>query len=172
LPENPNLTTLDWDFLVKVCVWSLIEYVLVPHPGYQDQDRLVHLLIFSLNTMKTLLLVALGGGIGSTFRYLIGLYLYKYFPTAFPWGTFLVNVTGCLLMGLLMGVLDRGLWTDPGLKLFLIVGLCGGFTTFSAFSMESITLIENHQVLLALVYLAASVVTGLSATVLGLFLMR
>lgn len=122
--------------------------------------------------IKTLLLVGLGGGIGSIFRYLTGVYVHKYLPALFPLGTFLVNVTGCFLIGLLMGFFDRGDWTDPDLKFLLVVGGCGGFTTFSAFSIENINLLQNHQVLLAFIYIASSVVLGMLATWAGFYLIK
>jgi CrcB protein len=125
-----------------------------------------------MNLTKTLLLVGLGGGIGSVFRYLIGLYVHKYLPVLFPWGTFLINVTGCFLIGLFMGMLDRGHWTAPDLKFFLVVGICGGFTTFSAFSIEGLHLLQNQQTLLAFSYITSSVVLGLLATCLGLYLIK
>lgn len=121
---------------------------------------------------KTLLLVGLGGGIGSICRYLTGLYVHKYLPTIFPWGTFLINVIGCFLIGLMMGLFDRGHWTDPDLKFLLVVGICGGFTTFSAFSMENINLLQNHQVLYAFIYIISSVVLGLMATGAGFFMIK
>ena len=122
--------------------------------------------------LKTLILIGLGGGVGSIFRYLTGLYVYKYLPASFPWGTLVVNVIGCFLIGLFMGLSERSQGLDPDWRFLFVVGFCGGFTTFSAFSMESISLLQNHQAMAAFLYIAASVVVGLSATMIGFFLMR
>src|SRR5690606_37710555 len=121
---------------------------------------------------KTLMLIGIGGGLGSILRYLSGLYAYKYLPGSFPWGTMMVNVSGCFLIGLLLGCFGRYPGLDPDWKLLLVVGFCGGFTTFSAFSMESLSLFQSHQVSVAFLYLVASVVGGLAATMLGFFLTK
>ena len=122
--------------------------------------------------LRTLLLIGLGGGIGSVFRYLAGLYVNKYWPASFPWGTFVVNITGCFLIGLFMGLSERAQGLDPDWRFLFVVGFCGGFTTFSAFSMESLNLLQHHQAMVAFLYAAASMVVGLSATMVGFFLMR
>lgn len=122
--------------------------------------------------LKTLLLVGLGGGVGSIIRYMAGLYVHRYFPSTFPWGTLAVNVLGCFLIGLFMGLLDRSTSLDPNWRLLLVVGFCGGFTTFSALSMESINLLQNHQEMTAFLYIGLSIAVGLSATLTGFLLMR
>ena len=122
--------------------------------------------------LKTLLLVGLGGGVGSIIRYMAGLYVHRYFPSTFPWGTLAVNVLGCFLIGLFMGLSDRSTSLDPNWRLLLVVGFCGGFTTFSALSMESIDLLQNNQAMTAFLYIGLSVVVGLSATLTGFLLMR
>lgn len=122
--------------------------------------------------LKTLLLVGLGGGVGSIIRYMAGLYVHRYFPSTFPWGTLAVNVLGCFLIGLFMGLSERSTSLDPNWRLLLVVGFCGGFTTFSALSMESINLLQNHQAMTAFLYIGLSVVVGLSATLTGFLLMR
>ena len=122
--------------------------------------------------LKTLFLVGLGGGVGSIIRYMAGLYVHRYFPSTFPWGTLAVNVLGCFLIGLFMGLSERSTSLDPNWRLLLVVGFCGGFTTFSALSMESINLLQNHQAMTAFLYIGLSVVVGLSATLTGFLLMR
>ena len=122
--------------------------------------------------LKTLLLVGLGGGVGSIIRYMAGLYVHRYFPSTFPWGTLAVNVLGCFLIGLFMGLSERSTSLDPNWRLLLVVGFCGGFTTFSALSMESIDLLQNNQAMTAFLYIGLSVVVGLSATLTGFLLMR
>jgi len=118
--------------------------------------------------MKNILLVGLGGGIGSIARYLSQRWFAANFAYAFPWGTFAVNVAGCLLIGLLWGVNIRSAEVHEGWKLFLMTGLCGGFTTFSAFTMEGIGLVRDQKIALFFIYIAASVITGLLATYIGI----
>ena len=124
--------------------------------------------------------VALGGAIGALLRYQTGrLLTYWLGPntvTAFPWATLTVNILGSLAMGLLAGYLARH---GPGAtlggeqwRLFLGVGVLGGFTTFSAFSLEMMLLIERGQAAQGLIYAAVSVLAGLTALYLGLILMR
>jgi len=121
--------------------------------------------------------VALGGAIGSVLRYQAGrlmtLVLGPAAVTAFPWATLLVNVSGSLAMGLLAGWLARngGIAGDAG-RLFVGVGLLGGFTTFSAFSLELMMLIERGQPALALTYAGVSIIAGLTALYIGLIVMR
>lgn len=122
-------------------------------------------------------LVALGGGAGSLLRYqtgrLITLWLGPQAVTAFPWATLAVNITGSLAMGLLAGWLARhGGSAGEAWRLLVGVGLLGGFTTFSAFSLELMLLVERGQPGLAAAYAGASVIAGIGALWLGLVLMR
>ena len=108
--------------------------------------------------MTHLLLVALGGAIGASLRHLAGLFCMRVLGHAFPWGTAFVNVTGSLAMGLLIGWLaHRASGTSQELRLFLATGLLGGFTTFSAFSLDVATLYERGQLAVAAGYVLASV---------------
>jgi CrcB protein len=119
--------------------------------------------------MKQILLVGLGGAAGSMLRYLTTILTARYFPVQFPLGTFVVNITGCFLIGLLMGGLaDQH---NPQLRLLLITGFCGGYTTFSAFSYENMVLLNSNHSLMAIGYIFASVVFGLAAVWLGLKIM-
>jgi CrcB protein len=120
--------------------------------------------------------VALGGAIGALLRYQTGRLLTHWLGpntvTAFPWATLTVNVIGSLAMGLLAGYLARhGQGGEPW-RLFLGVGVLGGFTTFSAFSLELMVLIERGQAAQGLIYAAVSVLAGLTALYVGLILMR
>ncbi len=122
-------------------------------------------------TIKILLLVGTGSFIGGILRYVCSLPLYDKDPNGFPWYTLWVNLLGCLLMGLLFGMAER--WNLPReWKLFFGAGLLGGFTTFSAFSYETITLLNNAQYTYAISYVLSSVILGLSVTFLGLFAVR
>lgn len=121
---------------------------------------------------RAIILVGIGGGIGSIFRYLTSVYAAKYFQTAFPLGTFAVNIIGCLIVGLLLGLFERQQLTNPDLKFLFITGFCGGYTTFSAFASENINLFQSGRSLTAFLYIAASVIVSLFAVWTGLSLTK
>jgi CrcB protein len=122
--------------------------------------------------IKNILLVALGGSFGSVARYLLQRWIYAIYPHHFPWGTLTVNVIGCFLIGILWGISFKTFELNENWKLFLMVGLCGGFTTFSAFTLEGIGLIREQRLFLFLIYVIASVSAGLVATYIGMRLTR
>ena len=124
--------------------------------------------------MTRLLIVAAGGALGAMARYGVGLWAFRLFPaSAWPWGTLAVNVLGGLLMGLLAGWLAfRGGVQSENLRLFAAVGVLGGFTTFSAFSLETVLMIERRQLAMAGGYVAASVVLSIVALFIGLLVAR
>ncbi|MCR5758387.1 MAG: fluoride efflux transporter CrcB [Selenomonas sp.] len=120
------------------------------------------------------LYVFLGGGLGAVCRYLATTAIGARFGMMFPFGTLFVNTLGSFLMALIMGVLltmskAHNLLSEP-LRLLLTVGFLGGFTTFSSFSMETLTLLRNDSLLLALANIAANVALGLAAASIGLYL--
>ncbi|HTO39210.1 MAG TPA: fluoride efflux transporter CrcB [Brumimicrobium sp.] len=117
--------------------------------------------------IKAMLLVGLGGGVGSMFRYSISVLFNKFSTTLFPWPTFIVNVLGSFLMGLLISYFGRSLVVSPNLKLLLVAGFCGGFTTFSTFSIEGLNLLNSGNTTIALTYILGSVFFGLIAVWLG-----
>jgi CrcB protein len=122
--------------------------------------------------IKEILLVGLGGGAGSILRYLSGVYSNKIFPSDFPVGTFFVNILGCFILGLLIGLVEHRQMLNVNHRLLLITGFCGGFTTFSTFSAESLRLFESGHTLLGTVYIAASVLAGIAAVGLGVWLLK
>ena len=124
--------------------------------------------------MTRLLIVAAGGALGAVARYGVGVWAQRLFPVAqWPWATLTVNVVGGLLMGLLAGWLAfRGGAHSESLRLFAAVGVLGGFTTFSAFSLEAALMIERRQLAMAGGYVAASVVLSIAALFIGLMVAR
>jgi CrcB protein len=116
------------------------------------------------------LFVALGGAIGSAARYLVGGWFAARFGAAFPYGTFVINVTGSFIVGLFLAYAQERVSLSPYWRLFFAVGFVGGYTTFSTFEYESIRLIQDDEMLLAAVYLIGSVVTGGIAAIAGIAL--
>ncbi len=114
--------------------------------------------------MKSALLVALGGAAGSVLRWLVGGWVHAASPTStFPWGTFTVNALGSFAIGALLGLaLERAL-VSPAVRLLLVTGVLGGFTTFSGFSYETLQLVRDGQWLAAAGYALGSVLVGLAA---------
>lgn len=125
-----------------------------------------------LINMRNILLVASGGAVGSVLRYLLHRLLYDVKPNIFPLGTFVVNIAGCFLIGIVAGYSYSHLPLSPEWKLLLITGFCGGFTTFSAFSYEGVELIQQQRFIVFFVYFAASICLGLAATFAGLWLTK
>ncbi|ODT74989.1 MAG: camphor resistance protein CrcB [Pelagibacterium sp. SCN 64-44] len=123
--------------------------------------------------MQAFLLVGAGGAIGSMARYGMSVLVGRFWTAGFPLATLLVNIVGSLLMGVLIGVLAR---TTPQMsseiRLFVAVGVLGGFTTFSSFSLDTIVLIERGALAQALLYVALSVVICLVGLYLGLLITR
>ncbi len=118
--------------------------------------------------MKIGLFIFLGGGIGSLLRYATTKYVSGVYEGNFPLATFLINAIGCLLIGCFSGFLLKNMPEDTAWKSLLITGFCGGFTTFSAFSLENITLIAKNENEMMLIYVGLSVVMGFFCTYLGL----
>ncbi len=122
--------------------------------------------------LKSIIIVFLGGGIGSAFRYLTSVFTEKYVQQSFPWATFVVNIMGCLIIGVLVGFFTKQQVENADLKLLFVTGFCGGFTTFSAFALENIKLFQSGNTFLALLYIALSVILGILAVWSGMLLMK
>ncbi|ACE91300.1 camphor resistance protein CrcB [Rhizobium phaseoli] len=117
-------------------------------------------------------LVALGGAIGSVLRYYVGQWALRLMGPAFPWGTLAVNVVGCFVIGVFAELIARRFNASMELRLLLITGFLGGFTTFSAFSLDAISLFERGEAVAGGIYIAASVGLSMAAVISGLAVMR
>lgn len=122
--------------------------------------------------MYAYLLIFVGGGFGALCRFAATSFVGKALGTKFPWGTMVVNVAGSLLMGLVIAWLARRSSGDAGLRLLLATGFLGGFTTFSAFSLDAVSLYERGAISAAAGYIAASVAVSILALFAGLFVGR
>jgi CrcB protein len=122
--------------------------------------------------MFNILLVAIGGATGSVARYLTGIAMTRWLGTGFPWGTITVNILGSFIIGFLTELIARKLSAPMEVRLLLVVGFLGGFTTFSSFSLDTMALFERGEGLTAFVYVVASVLLSLGAAFGGLALGR
>ncbi len=122
--------------------------------------------------INNILLVGLGGGLGSIARYFCQRWVNYHWAHHFYLGTLLVNIIGCFLIGIFWGLTFRSFEGNEHWKLFLMTGLCGGFTTFSAFTLDSMGLLKENRVGLFLFYIAGSVILGLLATYAGIKISR
>lgn len=122
--------------------------------------------------MKILLIIFFGGGMGSILRYGVNRCITNLVTSAFPYGTFLVNITGCFLIGFLVFFTERLSTNALNWRLFLVTGLCGGYTTFSSFSFENVQLMSDHQIFTVLLYTLGSVAIGFLATYMGILSAR
>ena len=119
--------------------------------------------------MKSFLLVFLGGGLGSGLRYLVSIAMNQY-SKVLPYGTFIVNMLGCLLIGLILGYAQKENTLTSNQTLLLATGFCGGFTTFSAFANENLELIKNGELFNFSAYTIGSVLIGILAVFIGFYL--
>ena len=120
--------------------------------------------------MLAVLLVAIGGGIGSATRYLVGGWFAARFGSAFPYGTFAINVTASFIVGFFLAFAQERVSLAPNLRLFVAVGFIGGYSTFSTFEYESVRLLQDGEMLLGAIYLLGSVITGGLAAIGGIAL--
>jgi len=117
--------------------------------------------------MKQILLVGLGGFIGSIARFFVSKLNLHWNLLSIPMGTLTVNILGSLIIGFLVGVSSKSEIITPGFRLFLMVGVCGGFTTFSSFTLENMTLMQNGQFTSVFIYTGLSIILGFLAVYLG-----
>jgi fluoride exporter len=122
--------------------------------------------------IRTLILVGTGGFLGSISRFLASRFVQNIFPEAFPLGTFLVNITGCFLIGVIYGASEKSSLLTQGWKFFLAVGFCGGFTTFSTFANENLALLRDGEFFIFMLYTGMSVFLGIAATFAGVLVTK
>jgi CrcB protein len=119
-----------------------------------------------------ILAVAAGGALGSVARYLVGIASGRLFGTDLPWGTLIINATGSFLIGAFVGLFAAKWDLSQAARIFLTVGICGGYTTFSTFSLDAYYLVERGQTLISFAYIVASVALSFGALVVALRLVR
>ena len=124
-----------------------------------------------MELLKTILAAGAGSFLGGAGRYLVSLAM-KGLDKGFPWATLAVNLVGCFLIGLLWGVFSKNGTESSNLSLFLTVGVCGGFTTFSTFSKDALVMLQSGNLWGFVGYVAFSVVVGIALVALGYFLVR
>ena len=121
---------------------------------------------------QLIIAVAFGGALGSVTRYLVGIGSGKLFGVDFPWGTLIINVTGSFLIGLFVGMFATRWDLPQAVRVFLTVGICGGYTTFSTFSLDAFYLMERGQAVAAGAYMIGSVVLSVGALIGAMLLVR
>lgn len=122
--------------------------------------------------MKQIILVGIGGGVGSILRYLVKVAAEKIYGNSIPLATFTANMLGCLLIGLLLGYFTKNQNIPSDWSLLLVTGFCGGFTTFSTFSSENLSLIQSGNYLTATFYILGSLILGVFAVFAGFGLVK
>jgi len=122
--------------------------------------------------LKSLLIAGTGGFIGTVLRFLVSRYFQENTFSLFPWGTFTVNIIGSLLIGIFYGMSERGNLLSPEIRIFLTVGICGGFTTFSSLTNDAFMLLQEKEWLKVSLYASLSFFLGLVAVYLGLTLIK
>lgn len=125
-----------------------------------------------LRMLKYLLLIGSGGFLGSIARFWVQWFVTRHLQWTFPLGTFLVNIAGCLIIGILWGLTDKPHHLSKSWRFFLATGFCGGFTTFSSFSLENITLLRHGEYFHFFLYTSLSIFLGLLAVYAGYMLAR
>ena len=122
--------------------------------------------------MRIILLIGTGGFVGSILRYLVSQFLQKIFETTFPLGTMMVNILGSFLIGIIYAFSEQSEVLTAEWRIFLAVGFCGGFTTFSSFAYENFAMLNIQQFLFSALYTGLSLILGLLAVYLGVMLVK
>ena len=119
-----------------------------------------------------MLLIGAGGFLGSVMRYGSNQMMVKLFDSAHPIGTLFVNIAGSFLIGIILGLFEKGSLMSTNWKLFLAVGFCGGFTTFSSFALENLNFLQSNQFFISMMYIGLSIIAGLTAVYFGFWAVK
>jgi fluoride exporter len=122
--------------------------------------------------IRTILIAGTGGFIGTVLRYLVQILTERLMASTFPLGTMIVNIVGSFLIGIIFAFSEKGNLMGPEWRIFLAVGICGGFTTFSTFSMDNLNLMKDNSLFQVLLYSGGSIFLGLTAAYLGIVIVR
>lgn len=122
--------------------------------------------------IRTLLIVGAGGFIGSIMRYLVQFFVEKGLSSTFPWGTLIANIAGSLIIGMVFGLAEKGNLLSAEWRIFLAVGICGGFTTFSSFAYNNLNMIKEQAYGQLFLNVGGSLILGIFAVYLGIILVR
>ena len=117
--------------------------------------------------LRTILFIGTGGFLGTVARFLVSKLSQQMFQTTFPLGTLIVNLTGCFILGIIYGLMERGELFSSDVRLFLTVGFCGGFTTFSTFAFENANMLRDGNFTQLALYTGISVIIGIAALIAG-----
>jgi len=121
---------------------------------------------------RSLILVGVGSSVGGIIRYLTQLFVQKHYPSSFPFGTLSVNIIGCFLIGIIYALAERGNILSPSMRLLLATGFCGGYTTFSSFAYENISLLRDGEFFYTSIYILLSLAIGLLAVYVGILFIK
>lgn len=121
---------------------------------------------------RTILIVGIGGFIGSVMRYLVQVSVEKSLISTFPWGTFIANIAGSFIIGVVFGIAEKGNLMNAEWRIFLTVGICGGFTTFSSFAYNNLNMLKEHSYIQLFGNIGGSLFFGILAVYLGIILVR
>ncbi len=122
--------------------------------------------------LRTIFIVGTGGFIGTVLRYLLNIFVEKQMSSTFPLGTFIANILGCFIIGVVFAIAEKGNLLNSEWRLFLTVGFCGGFTTFSAFAYNNLNLLRDKSIFYLLYNIGGSIFFGILAVYLGIILVR
>ncbi len=122
--------------------------------------------------LRTILLVGSGGFIGSVMRYLVQYYVERSLSSTFPWGTMIANIAGSFIIGMIFALAEKGNLMNAEWRMFLAVGICGGFTTFSSFAYNNFTLIKENSFIPLLLNVGGNLFLGIIAVYVGIVLVR